>query len=49
MIELPGGPLEMQWDGASNHILMTGPIALDHEGSIDPATLNWSVEALGMA
>jgi len=48
-IELPGGPLDMQWDGASNHILMTGPIALDHEGTIDLATLAWNAEALGTA
>ncbi|BAC88756.1 diaminopimelate epimerase [Gloeobacter violaceus] len=24
-VELPGGPIEIRWDGATNHLLMTGP------------------------
>jgi diaminopimelate epimerase len=31
-IELPGGPLEIDWRASDNHILMTGPWSLDGEG-----------------
>lgn len=31
-IELPGGPLEIDWRESDNHILMTGPWTLDGEG-----------------
>lgn len=37
-IELPGGPLDIEWRASDDHILMTGPWALDGEGVI-PATL----------
>ena len=37
-IELPGGPLDIEWRTSDDHILMTGPWALDGEGVI-PATL----------
>ena len=35
-VTLPGGPLEIEWR-ADNHILMTGPVALEHEGVLDLA------------
>jgi len=31
-VELPGGPLRIDWRVSDNHILMTGPWALDGEG-----------------
>jgi len=35
-ITLPGGPLGIEWR-ADNHILMTGSVALEHEGVLDMA------------
>jgi diaminopimelate epimerase len=35
-VTLPGGPLEIDWR-ADSHILMTGPVALEHEGVLDLA------------
>ena len=34
MVTLPGGPLVIEWR-ADNHILMTGPVELEHEGVLD--------------
>lgn len=31
-IELPGGMLEVEWDKATNHVFMTGPVALSFSG-----------------
>jgi diaminopimelate epimerase len=31
-VELPGGPLAIDWRVSDNHILMTGPWSLDGEG-----------------
>ena len=33
-VNLPGGPLVIEW-AADNHILMTGPAALEHEGVLE--------------
>jgi diaminopimelate epimerase len=38
-VTLPGGPLHIQWREADDHILMTGPCALDHEGVLDNSLL----------
>lgn len=38
-IELPGGPLEIDWRVSDNHILMTGPWSLDGEGVLPDAWL----------
>ncbi|MGE3228436.1 MAG: diaminopimelate epimerase [Hyphomicrobium sp.] len=32
-VALPGGPLVVEWT-AANHILMTGPVELEHEGDL---------------
>ena len=37
-VTLPGGPLIIEWR-ADNHILMTGPVELEHEGVLDPKLL----------
>jgi diaminopimelate epimerase len=33
-VTLPGGPLLIEWR-ADNHIIMTGPAELEHEGTLD--------------
>jgi diaminopimelate epimerase len=35
-VTLPGGPLEIEWR-ADDHILMTGPVELEHEGVLELA------------
>lgn len=39
IVHLPGGMLDIAWREADGHILMTGPVALDFEGALDPTTL----------
>ena len=36
-ITLPGGDLLIAWRESDDHVLMTGPIALEHEGVLSPA------------
>ena len=38
-IELPGGPLVLEWRESDGHILMTGPWALDGRGELDAQLL----------
>jgi len=38
-IDLPGGALEIDWRETDNHVLMTGPWALDGEGVLPAALL----------
>jgi diaminopimelate epimerase len=45
---LPGGPLGILWRD-DNHVIMTGPIESEFEGTIDPATLDWSATEKGAA
>ena len=37
-VMLPGGPLLVEWR-ADNHIIMTGPAEIEHEGTLDPLPL----------
>jgi diaminopimelate epimerase len=39
-VTLPGGPLTVEWRG-DNHVWMTGPVATEFEGVVDPETLEW--------
>ena len=39
IVHLPGGMLDISWCEADGHILMTGPVALDFEGAINPDSL----------
>lgn len=32
IVELPGGPLEIEWREADNHVYMTGPAEAVFEG-----------------
>lgn len=36
-VSLPGGDLLIQWRNSDGHVLMTGPVALEHAGQFDPA------------
>ncbi len=47
-VTLPGGPLRILW-GEDNHVIMTGPIEAEFEGTVDPATLRWSATEKGAA
>ena len=37
-VELPGGPLLIEWRESDDHVIMTGPVTYDYEGTI-PANL----------
>jgi diaminopimelate epimerase len=39
-VTLPGGPLAIEWR-SDNHVWMTGPVATEFEGILDPDTLAW--------
>jgi diaminopimelate epimerase len=36
-VTLPGGDLAIEWRGADDHVLMTGPAEFEFEGRFDPA------------
>src|SRR5882757_6720930 len=36
-VTLPGGDLLIEWRERDDHVLMTGPVAYEHEGRFDPA------------
>jgi diaminopimelate epimerase len=38
-LTLPGGDLEIAWREADDHVLMTGPVELEHEGLLSAALL----------
>jgi diaminopimelate epimerase len=40
VVNLPGGPLTVEWRD-DNHVWMTGPVATDFSGVIDPDTFAW--------
>jgi diaminopimelate epimerase len=35
-VTLPGGDLMIEWRESDNHVLMSGPVELEHEGVLDP-------------
>ena len=39
-VTLPGGPLQLEWREADDHILMTGPSELEYEDTLDASLLN---------
>jgi diaminopimelate epimerase len=45
-LDLPGGPLEVAWDAASGHVLMTGPAEAIFDGVVTPNL--WGDDALGV-
>jgi diaminopimelate epimerase len=36
-VTLPGGDLLIEWRESDGHVLMTGPVELEHEGELSPA------------
>jgi diaminopimelate epimerase len=36
-VSLPGGDLQIEWRESDGHVLMTGPVELEHEGRFPPA------------
>ena len=36
-ITLPGGDLLIEWRERDDHVLMTGPVEYEYEGTFDPA------------
>ncbi len=37
IVTLPGGDLTIAWRETDGHVLMTGPVELEHEGVLAPA------------
>jgi diaminopimelate epimerase len=37
IVTLPGGDLHIEWRESDDHVLMTGPVALEHEGVLTPS------------
>ncbi len=44
-LDLPGGPLEIDWDEASGHVFMTGPAEAVFDGVVAPSLFGDSAEA----
>jgi diaminopimelate epimerase len=38
-VTLPGGDLFIDWRAGDDHILMTGPVEMEFEGTLDPSML----------
>lgn len=36
-VSLPGGDLAIEWRERDGHVLMTGPVEFEWEGTLDPA------------
>jgi diaminopimelate epimerase len=36
-VTLPGGDLTIEWRESDGHVLMTGPVELEHEGTLSPS------------
>jgi diaminopimelate epimerase len=47
-VTLPGGPLLIEWRG-DGHVWMTGAVEEEFTGTMDPATLRYSVDQKGAA
>jgi diaminopimelate epimerase len=39
LVSLPGGDLSIDWRESDDHVLMTGPVELEHEGMVEAAWL----------
>ncbi len=37
VVTLPGGDLTIAWRESDGHVLMTGPVELEHEGAFEAA------------
>ncbi|WP_208858157.1 diaminopimelate epimerase [Ensifer sp. LC163] len=41
IVNVPGGPLSIEWREADDHVVMTGPAEWEWSGTVDPATGAW--------
>lgn len=48
-VTLPGGDLEIRWREEDDHVLMTGPVELEHEGVFEPELFEDARPATGQA
>jgi diaminopimelate epimerase len=44
-IDLPGGPLEIEWDGGDASVFMTGPAEAVYDGVVAPALLEGTISS----
>ncbi|MDF1778910.1 MAG: diaminopimelate epimerase [Rhizobiaceae bacterium] len=45
-VNLPGGPLQIDWQESNNHVMMTGPAEWEFSGNLDPQTGTWKADPL---
>lgn len=45
-VNLPGGPLQIDWQESNNHVMMTGPAEWEFSGNLDPQTGVWKADPL---
>ena len=45
-VNLPGGPLQIDWQESNNHVMMTGPAEWEFSGNLDPQTGVWKADLL---
>lgn len=45
-VNLPGGPLQIDWQESNNHVIMTGPAEWEFSGNLDPQTGAWKADPL---
>lgn len=41
IVNVPGGPLSIEWREADDHVVMTGPAEWEWSGTVDPASGAW--------
>lgn len=45
-VNLPGGPLQIDWQESNDHVMMTGPAEWEFSGTLDPQTGAWKAEPI---
>jgi diaminopimelate epimerase len=43
-VNVPGGPLQIEWLEKNNHVIMTGPAEWEFSGTVDPETGRWQAD-----
>lgn len=44
-VNVPGGPLQIDWKADNNRVIMTGPAEWEFSGTLDPETGTWTPDA----
>lgn len=44
-VNVPGGPLLIEWQENNNHVIMTGPAQWEFSGTLDPQSGQWQADA----